>query len=85
MEGDLIVSGDFNAAPWSDTLEHLAREAELIPGPGHPATWPVRAGPLGVPIDNMFTRGAALIRSIAPTPEAFGSNHLGLMATVDLF
>ena len=85
VEGDVILSGDFNAAPWSDTVESLAEEAGLIPGPSHPATWPVRAGPLGVPIDNMFTRGNARILEIAAGEDSFGSNHRYLRATVGLY
>lgn len=85
VEGDMILTGDFNAAPWSDTVEYLAEEAGLIPGPSHPATWPVRAGPLGVPIDNMFTRGSARILEIAAGEDSFGSNHRYLRATVGLY
>lgn len=85
LEGDLIISGDFNAAPWSDTLEALAREAGLAPAPSHPATWPVIAGPLGVPIDNMFTRGNARILQIAAGEDSFGSNHRYLRAEVGLY
>ncbi len=85
VEGEVILTGDFNAAPWSDTVLYLAEKAELIPGPVHPATWPVRAGPLGVPIDNMFTRGNARILEIAAGEDSFGSNHRYLRATVGLY
>jgi endonuclease/exonuclease/phosphatase (EEP) superfamily protein YafD len=85
VEGDVILTGDFNAAPWSDTVEYLAEEVGLIPGPSHPATWPVRAGPLGVPIDNMFTRGNARILEIAAGEDSFGSNHRYLRATVGFY
>lgn len=85
IEGPVLLTGDFNAAAWSDDSADFVRRAELIPPPYYPGTWPVELGVLGVPIDNMFTRGRALIRSISETPEAFGSNHLGLIATVDLF
>lgn len=84
IEGSVIVTGDFNAAPWSDPVEYLVREASLIPGPSHPATWPVRVGALGVPIDNMFTRGDARILGIAAGADSFGSNHRFLRATVGL-
>ena len=85
VEGDMIVTGDFNAAPWSDPVAYLAAEVGLIPGPSHPATWPVRAGPLGVPIDNMFTRGNARILELAAGEDSFGSNHRYLRATVGLY
>ncbi|WP_332686848.1 endonuclease/exonuclease/phosphatase family protein [Devosia sp.] len=85
IEGPVLLMGDFNAAAWSNQVAGFAAALDLVPPPTYPATWPVELGPFGVPIDNMFTRGAALIRTIGSTPEAFGSNHLGLLATVELF
>ncbi len=85
IEGPVLLMGDFNATAWSGDVEDFASDLELAPPPSYPATWPVKLGPLGVPIDNMFTRGPALIRHIEPTPSSFGSNHLGLVAQVDLF
>lgn len=61
IEGPVIVSGDFNAAAWSRSVADFAEQANLIPPPRYPATWPVRLGEFGVPIDNMFTRAPALI------------------------
>ena len=85
IEGPMLLAGDFNAAAWSNKIAVLADRMDLIPPPAYPATWPVEIAPLGLPLDNMFTRGPALIREIVPTSEAFGSNHLGLLARVDLF
>lgn len=83
-EGALVLAGDFNAAGWSRNIDRLARANQLIPGPGYPATWPVRLGPLGVPIDNMWTRGPLYISSIHALDDALGSNHRGLMAELSL-
>ena len=55
---------------------------KLVPPPVYPATWPVEAGALGVPIDNLLTRSGAVIESIATLPDTFGSNHRGLRAQV---
>lgn len=85
IEGPVLLTGDFNAAAWSNAIAALADDLRLIPPAGYPATWPVEIAPFGVPIDNMFTRGPALIRELSPAPEAFGSNHLGLLARIDLF
>jgi endonuclease/exonuclease/phosphatase (EEP) superfamily protein YafD len=85
IPGPVLVMGDFNAAAWSNDIDAFADGLNLVPPPVYPATWPVELGVLGAPIDNMFTRGDALIRHIASTPESFGSNHLGLYATVELF
>lgn len=83
-EGPLVLAGDFNSASWSRNIDRLARANTLIPGPGYPATWPVRLGPVGVPIDNMWTRGPLYIASITALDDAMGSNHRGLMAELSL-
>lgn len=82
IEGPLVLAGDFNAAPWSDNIERLVRHARLVSGPLYPATWPVALGPLGVPIDNMFTRGGLFIETLDALPDAMGSNHRGLVAAI---
>ncbi len=82
MKGPLVLAGDFNAAGWSDNIARLAKRENLIPGPAYPATWPIRAGVLGVPIDNMWTRSPLLIAQISAMPDALGSNHRGLIADI---
>ena len=84
IEGPLFVSGDFNAAAWSDAVARFSQRLQLVPPPYYPATWPVKAGDLGVPIDNMFTRGGLLIDSIAAPADSYGSNHRALLAQVGL-
>lgn len=84
LEGPLLLAGDFNAAPWSDNVVRLANWRSLAPGPAYPATWPVDLGPLGVPIDNVFTRAPLVITDVRATEETFGSNHRGLLAQVAL-
>lgn len=84
VEGRVIVAGDFNAAAWSDQLIAFSEGTNLVPPPTHPGTWPVEAGDLGVPIDNMFTRGDVLIDSIYAPADSYGSNHRALVARVSL-
>ena len=84
FEGPILLAGDFNAAAWSADVARMARRVDLAPGPGYPATWPVRAGPLGVPIDNIFARGPLVITDIEALPDAMGSNHRGLKATISV-
>lgn len=79
----LIVTGDFNAAPWSYNLDHLQDWAKLTPPPAYPATWPPRFGIAGIPIDSAFSR-IAVITEITAMAETFGSNHRALLAGVAL-
>lgn len=84
IEGPLVLAGDFNAASWSGPVSRVGRSHRLIPGPWQPATWPVRLGPLGVPIDNVFTRGTAQLISLE-AGDALGSNHRPLWGVVGLY
>ena len=84
VEGPLLLAGDFNAAAWSADVSRMARLSELAPGPSYPATWPVRSGPLGVPIDNVFARGPLVIASVEAFADAMGSNHRGLKAEISV-
>ena len=84
LPGRMIIAGDFNAAAWSDAVVSFSDALQLAPPPVHPATWPVEAGDLGVPIDNMFTRGAALIDTIEAPANSYGSNHRALLAEISL-
>lgn len=84
IDGPLVLAGDFNAASWSSTLLRIGERQNLAPGPWQPATWPVRLGPLGVPIDNMFTRGSAQLIHLE-AGDSIGSNHRPLRAIVGLY
>lgn len=84
IDGPIILAGDFNAAAWSETIARFVSDAGLAPPPNYPGTWPVELGMLGVPIDNMYTRGSAVISRIDAIPDAIGSNHLGILADVAL-
>ena len=84
QKAPVILAGDFNAAAWSDDVADFAVAANLVAPPAYPATWPVRAGQFGVPIDNMFTHGNAVIETIEALDDSMGSNHRGLRASVRL-
>ena len=85
ISGPVVLAGDFNAAAWSRPVARFVADAQMIPPPFYPATWPVRLGALGVPIDNMFTHDGARIDAISAMPDALGSNHRGLLATISLY
>jgi endonuclease/exonuclease/phosphatase (EEP) superfamily protein YafD len=84
IEGPLVLAGDFNSAAWADNIVRLIERADLTVGPSFPATWPVRLGPLGVPIDHVFTRSGLVIEALSALPDAMGSNHRGLLAEIAL-
>jgi endonuclease/exonuclease/phosphatase (EEP) superfamily protein YafD len=84
IDGPLVLAGDFNAAPWSEPVALLAELQGLAPGPWPAATWPVRLGPLGVPIDNVFTRGNVRLLALE-AGDSHGSNHRPLWADVALY
>lgn len=84
ISGPLVLAGDFNAAPWSRRLTTLWRLCELAPPRQPPATWPVAAGPAGVPIDNILVRGGARLVTLETWGGGLGSNHLGLLARIAL-
>lgn len=85
LSGPVVLAGDFNAAAWSNPVARFVADARLLPPPFYPATWPIRLGALGVPIDNMFTRDGARIDAISAMPDALGSNHRGLFATIGIY
>ena len=84
IDGPMVLGGDFNSAAWTEPLAQLGDALQLIPGPWTPATWPVRLGPLGVPIDNVFTRGNARLLTLE-AGESYGSNHRPLWADVAIY
>ena len=84
QSGPLVLAGDFNAAPWSRAVASAVADTQLAPAPAFPATWPIELGAFGVPIDNMFSRGGAFIRTIESLPDAMASNHRALRATIDI-
>lgn len=85
VSGPVILGGDFNATAWSKPVARFAADAGLVPPPFYPATWPVKLGALGVPIDNLFTRDGARIDAIGAMPDALSSNHRGLLASISLY
>ncbi len=80
IEGPLVLAWDFNSAPWADAIDDLVHGAALLPPPRYNATWPTELGPLGIPIDHMFSRAPIIIEDIEALSDPLGSNHLGLIA-----
>ena len=84
LQGPAIVLGDFNAAPWSRPMQDLL-SATGFKGPRlPPATWPVGAGPLGLPLDHVLVRDGPRVVRVQTVGPGLGSNHLGLLAEIAL-
>lgn len=84
IEGPVLVVGDFNAAPWSNPVRRMMKGADLYSARVPVATWPVGAGALGVPIDQVFIGHGARLVSVEAFGDDLGSNHRGILAEVTI-
>lgn len=82
IAGPVILSGDFNASSLASNVRDFLQETGLRTAEREPATWPIQAGSLGVPIDHVFVRPPLGIASLERLPDALGSNHSGLIAEI---
>ncbi|MFB9952260.1 endonuclease/exonuclease/phosphatase family protein [Rhizobium puerariae] len=80
--GPLLLSGDFNASSLAPNMRRFLRVTELRTGEWEPATWPIKAGRFGVPIDHIYVRAPLKIKSLKRLADAHGSNHYGLVAEI---
>ncbi len=79
----VIVLGDFNLTPGTQMWRTFTGYTKLLRAPGpEPATWPAVLGPLGISIDHVLARGAAISELTAF--EIPGSDHRGLKAMVSI-
>ena len=82
LQGDVVVMGDFNSAPWSD-LQNGLRAASGLDNRGRLAfTWPSWAPAFfRLPIDQIFVKGGIVARNVRPGgPE--GSDHLPIQGEI---
>ena len=80
IDGPLVLAGDFNAATIAPDMQGLLKRTGLTTAGLEPATWPIGAGILGVPIDHIFIRMPVMAQKLSRIPSSFGSNHHGLIA-----
>lgn len=85
----LIVAGDFNATPWSETVGRYAAASRTTPVGGIGATWlatmlPGELRPLvGLPIDNVLVSKDLRVISATRQP-ATDSDHLPVLVRFEL-
>ncbi|WP_377296355.1 endonuclease/exonuclease/phosphatase family protein [Rhizobium sp. SGZ-381] len=84
LNGPLVLSGDFNASSISPDMLEFLRQTGLKAAKRQPATWPIMAGSLGVPIDHIYIREPLAFRHIQRIADNHGSNHYGLVADLGL-
>jgi len=82
LEGPLVVSGDFNATPWSPSFNRIIEGTELtrVDG-GLLPTWPVQLSFAGIPIDQILTTPEFYGSTMTTGPQV-GSDHLPLIANL---
>jgi endonuclease/exonuclease/phosphatase (EEP) superfamily protein YafD len=80
VQGPLVVAGDFNATRYTPRFRNFTSALELDAPPGQPATFPARSQNLGLAIDHVLVRGAAVTHLDAVPPR--GSDHRGLLARI---
>lgn len=79
-----ILAGDLNATPWSATARRLAAAGELTTLGGIGPTWFLPFFPesirrlVGLPIDNIFTKGR-IVPITVKRPGSAGSDHLPVL------
>ena len=83
-----LLAGDCNAVPWSATVRRIAEAGGLKLMPSVGPTWQYIKLPdflrfAGLPIDQVFSKGAVLIHS-AKRLEDTGSDHLPVMVDFSL-
>jgi endonuclease/exonuclease/phosphatase (EEP) superfamily protein YafD len=81
-QGDLILTGDCNAAGWSSYLRDLERVASLSNDRKLRPSWPVWLPPLvRLPLDHVWVRGRVALLKAGLGPR-LGSDHLPLVAEI---
>lgn len=78
--GPKILAGDFNSDSIAPDMQRFLRHYKMHTAGFEPATWPIEAGPFGVPIDHIFMTGDIKAVGLHRLPDNEGSNHFGLIA-----
>lgn len=81
-EGPVVVTGDFNTAPWSYPVQRLLRVNGLSAPRWPVPSWPAALGRFGIPIDRMLVGGGARLHDLQAFGGDLGSNHRGVLAEV---
>lgn len=78
--GTWVLAGDFNSGTIAPDMQELLRETGMTTAGVEPATWPIRAGRLGVALDHVFVTPDIVPKALHRIDDNYGSNHFGLIA-----
>ena len=84
LDGPVLVAGDFNAVPWMPVLRRFVSQSALGKPKGYHPTWPVWLRQAGFQIDHILTNGRLEILEEMRGQHSLGSNHLPVMAAIQL-
>ncbi|MEO0990141.1 MAG: endonuclease/exonuclease/phosphatase family protein [Pseudomonadota bacterium] len=80
MDGDVLLAGDFNMVPLSDSLRRIAQASGTRRVGPAIRSYPLLNGAIGLPIDHVFAP-ATWTGQVERRP-LLGSDHFGLLARV---
>ncbi|MCL6707001.1 endonuclease/exonuclease/phosphatase family protein [Pseudomonas sp. R2.Fl] len=78
--GTWVLAGDFNSGAIAPDMQALLRKSGMTTAGVEPATWPIRAGGLGVALDHVFVTRDVVPKALSRMDDNYGSNHYGLIA-----
>lgn len=77
----VILSGDFNAAPWSTAIQTIMRDGGVVRLSNTGPTWPTWVRPVGVPIDHVLAGPGVGARDVKILGD-IGSDHRPVAITL---
>jgi endonuclease/exonuclease/phosphatase (EEP) superfamily protein YafD len=84
LHGPMIIAGDFNAVPWSQTLKNITAVSKTHSAEGLRPSWFIKGTPahaaawIGLPIDHVLV-SERIVGTRVETLEPAGSDHLPLL------
>jgi len=86
-QGPLVVAGDFNQTPWTQSLQRFTEITGLGRLNTYHPTWPMRRDEMAfvplLPIDNVFISSQLAVIDVTYSPDV-GSDHRGIAAELAL-
>lgn len=81
LPSPVILTGDFNAAPWSTAIQTIIRDGGVVRLSNTGPTWPTWVRPIGVPIDHVLAGPDVGARDVHVLGD-IGSDHRPVAVTL---